>query len=589
MTARQILVTKPVLTLRLRRTSRHNLWIAAVLLAGGCASLFALPVSAQQATGSTEPQTQAPHVIQSNVRRVIVDVVVTDSQGKPVQELQAKDFSVYEDGVQQRVLSFNSHSASSDPEFVPPKLPNSPTNWFVDLPPAPVRGPLSVVLLDLLHTDIDDQPRARQELQAFIAAKPEGSRFAIFVLTDALHLVQGFTSNRNQLAASVSNESDRLPKIFLNANNFRDYISGLGAVIDVGHFLSGFPGRKNLFWISGDFPYFPLVRDMPGLLPGATAPTALGSNPFLNDQVKETIDTLARAQVSVYPVDARGLTPSADREALNAAHMFQDAVADQTGGRAFYNDNGVPGFLADVADTGFNYYELSYSPTNAKDDQKLRHIHVELARRGYHLAYRRSYRLGALDGPLPLETKKQEEMLAMPGVIQPDDSLYIYMQHGAPVAHGVFFAAHVEQVGDNYRPTAGQVSDLAQQPAYFKGTGKNPDRLLSKLSLHTYAVDFRIPVTQFQPAPGTAPEQSTTLELALAAFDQDGEMLNATVQEADAISAAGPSEQRNVFTIREQLAVPPKAASLRFAIRDNSTGRIGATEVMLPLAPDPAQ
>ena len=514
--------------------------------------------------------------------------MVTDSQGKPVYGLDGKDFSVYEDGAKQRVLSFDSHSTSSDPEFVPPKLPALPGNWFVDLPSGPERGPLFVVLLDLLHTDTDDQPRARKELEDVIAAKPEGARFAIFALTDALHLVQGFTANRNRLLAGVSPASGKLPQIFLYANNFRDYVSGLGALIDIGRFLSGFPGRKNLIWISGDFPYFPLYRGTTEV-PGSSTPVADGRNPVLNDQVNATIDTLARAQVSVYPVDARGLAPSGDREALHSAHMFQDSIAEQTGGDAFYNDNGIGDLMAEVADAGSEYYELTYSPTNSQDDGKLRHIKVELARQGYHLAYRRSYYLSAVDRPVLTESKREQEMLALPGVIQPDDSLYIYMQDGAPIAHLVFFAAHVQQVGESYRPTAAQVMNLAQQPAYFKGTDKKPDPSLSKLSLQTYGVDFRIPVAQFDSKTGEPSQQSVTLELALAAFDENGVMLNARVEKADAASALGQTQGRGVFTIREQLDIPPNAASLRFAIRDNSTGRIGATEVRLPLQSEAAQ
>jgi hypothetical protein len=44
-------------------------------------------------------------VIKENVRRVIVDVVVTDGSGRPVRGLTRDDFSVAEDGKPQRVLS----------------------------------------------------------------------------------------------------------------------------------------------------------------------------------------------------------------------------------------------------------------------------------------------------------------------------------------------------------------------------------------------------------------------------------------------------------------------------------------------------
>jgi VWFA-related protein len=138
---------------------------------------------------------------------VIVDVVVTNSQGKPVRGLSAREFLVYEDGTPQQILSFDSHSSASDAEFVPPRLPALPADWFVNLPSGPERGPLFVVLLDLLHIDIEDQPRARKQLQDFIGSKPEGARFAIFALTDTLHLSQGFTEDRKRLLPAVSPRS----------------------------------------------------------------------------------------------------------------------------------------------------------------------------------------------------------------------------------------------------------------------------------------------------------------------------------------------------------------------------------------------
>ena len=558
-----------------------------------CAFFHVLPIlAAAHGPSSAEPKVQLPQTtIRTNVRRVIVDAVVTDSKGKPVRGLSEQDFSVYEDGTPQEILSFDSHSSVSDTEFVPHRLPALPANWFVNLPSGPERGPLFVVLLDLVHTEIEDQPRARKQLQDFIGSKPEGARFAIFALTDTLHLVQGFTEDRDRLLAAVSPQSNQLLKIFIYADNFRPYVSGLGALIDIGRFLSGFPGRKNLIWISGDFPYFILLRTITGA--GATSSTPVGmssGSTLVEDEFRAAIDTLARAQVAVYPVDARGLVAralvgSGEGQALNGSHSLEDSIAEETGGRAFYNDNDVEGFIAGVADTGADYYELTYSPTNLDDDGKLRHIKVEISRHGYHLAYRRSYSLRALDEPLPTGSRKERELLAQPGVIQPDDSLYIHMQHGAPIAHDLVFSAHVQPAGSPYRPTADQVLALAEQPAYFKGTNKKPDRwLLSKISLQAYVVDFRIAAAQLERAPSAATGESRTLELALAAFGADGVMLNAAVQRADTTSPSAQTQGPRVLTVRERIDVPTDAAWLRFAIRDNSTGRIGATEIALPLA-----
>ncbi len=200
-----------------------------------CAFLHVLPILAA-AQDLSSAHVQLPQTtIRTNVRRVIVDVAVTDTKGKPVRGLSEQDFSVYEDGTPQELLSFDSHSSASDAEFVPPRLPALPANWFVNLPSGPERGPLLIVLLDLLHTEIEDQPRARKQLQDFIGSKPQGARFAIFALTDTLHLVQGFTEGRDRLLAAVSPQSNQLPKIFIYADNFRPYVSGLGALIESGY------------------------------------------------------------------------------------------------------------------------------------------------------------------------------------------------------------------------------------------------------------------------------------------------------------------------------------------------------------------
>jgi hypothetical protein len=62
------------------------------------------------------------------VNRVVVDVVVTDSNGKPVHGLTKQDFSIREDGAEQSILSFDVHSLDSNPSYfanLPPMPPNT--------------------------------------------------------------------------------------------------------------------------------------------------------------------------------------------------------------------------------------------------------------------------------------------------------------------------------------------------------------------------------------------------------------------------------------------------------------------------------
>jgi VWFA-related protein len=184
---------------------RIRFLFAAALLFCSLHSLFA-----KQKTHSL-PSGQQPSdlVFKSEVKRVILDVVVTDSQGKPVQNLTEQDFSVTEDGHPQQILSFDVHDLQSievnnlepAPEF--DKLASLPPNTLINAPRAPEHGPLYVLLLDLVNTETEDQPYARRQLLQFVGSKPQGTRFAIFVLSDGLHLVQGFTDDEKQLYAAL--------------------------------------------------------------------------------------------------------------------------------------------------------------------------------------------------------------------------------------------------------------------------------------------------------------------------------------------------------------------------------------------------
>ena len=164
------------------------------------ATLFLTGVlKAQQKTAEDQAQ-DSGMVLQQTVRRVRVDVVVTDAQGRPVPGLEAKDFQVAENGKQQPVHRFEWHDGSAD-ETPIPKLPPLPVGTFMNLPTAPERGPLTVLLYDVLNTPLKDQLNARAQMVEFL--KNEGRRMAIFVLGKDLHIVQGFTADTSLLARAV--------------------------------------------------------------------------------------------------------------------------------------------------------------------------------------------------------------------------------------------------------------------------------------------------------------------------------------------------------------------------------------------------
>jgi hypothetical protein len=405
------------------------------------------------------------------------------------------------------------------------------------------------------------------------------------VLSDGLYLVQGFTEDRNLLADAINPKNPRshIPQIFLYADNFQAYYSPTRALTGIAKFLGNFPGHKNVIWLSASF--------QSAVMPSSDASVEGLS---ASEEIKETTDTLARGQIAVYPVDVRGtaVTPVSAQPGsvgmggmgtvtisgsttLNASYLTEIGIAEATGGRAFYGTNDVAAALTEATEVGGHYYTVTYSPSNQNYNGHLRHIRVELAQRGYHLAYRRSY-FGNPDSTQsePASVKRFAAELEPLQLAQPADSLYPNMQHGAPLAHQLLFRAHIHAVAPPAKATAQQMANLADQPGYFhERRPKNPAKPPRPIQLQTYEIDY------------TVAARYPALELAAAAFDADGKMLNALVQRADEASAqvSAGARREAIYRLQQQFDVPMTAVSVRLAVRDVATDNVGALEINLPL------
>ena len=553
----------------------------------GALLLFALLTGAgkaQEPSASTGGESRT--VIRTTVRRVVLDVVVTDPKGAPAAGLTKNDFTVTEDGRPQRILSFDANGFSPAMDYVPPPLPPQPANTFINLPATPEKGPLYVLLYDL--TDMDDpshsnspeageQMIARQQIVKFIQDKPEGTRFAIFVRSDGLHLVQGFTADKQLLYQAIDpkNPKPHVPMVFLDGSNYgRGYpLSALYTLHYIASFVEGLPGRKNLIWFSSQFP-LPLF---------ASDPNAI----YYQEETKATLDTLAQNQIAVYPVDARGVPANDAKFQVMRSYEVMDKIAQQTGGRAFYGTNDIVKELVDATDAGGVYYTLTYAPTNTEYDGKLRNIHVELTKKGYDLAYRRAYY--GTESPdvnvattettaLETSTTNKTEPAQLPVV----DRLSANMQHGAPTAHQLVFVVQAHTLGAPAEGTPQEMADLATEPAYFKTRRRSAAaKPLAPISLQKDVFTFNVPIRQFKYEP------TLDLEVAVAVFDADGQLMNAVVRIArKEIAPASDTGNAQFYRIEQELKVPLAASSVRFAVRDTANDRTGAMEIPLPLAPE---
>lgn len=119
-------------------------------------------------------------------------------------------------------------------------------------------------------------------------------------------------------------------------------------------------------------------------------------------EFRQLLQRANRANVSFYPIDARGLVvfdtpielgvpPAVDRAWLTHRYEGLRTMASQTDGEAVLNTNDVSGAMQKVfADVG-SYYLLGYYSTNSKLDGRFRRIRVEVKREDVQVRARPGY------------------------------------------------------------------------------------------------------------------------------------------------------------------------------------------------------
>ena len=133
--------------------------------------------TALQAAWAQAPAQPAP-VFGAGTIQVLVDAVVTDRKDRPIRDLRAGDFRVYEDGALREIVSFVAFGAPRPEEIAPPSSP-SPE---MEAPAAAPLVPASTVLfVDEGHLTAVEAARLRPALMNVVRSLLE-RRGSILVL-----------------------------------------------------------------------------------------------------------------------------------------------------------------------------------------------------------------------------------------------------------------------------------------------------------------------------------------------------------------------------------------------------------------------
>ncbi len=556
-------------------------------------------------------------VYRTNARDVIVDVVVTKSNGDPVEGLTKQDFEVKEDGKPQAIDFLEEHTATSSASEEPRPLPTLPPGTYTNAPLAPVGDSVNVLLLDTLNTPQQDQAYVHSEIVDFLKKMQPGTRIAIFALGSKLRYVQGFTTDTAVLLAALNDKQKGAAPVKRSADRgdgadnaadlerltmmqsfgvgyLRDALADqssfdLGtrvsmtfeALDHLALYLAGIPGRKNLIWFSSSFP----VVLFPSIAQRATIEKSPNMRGYLK-QVKTTADMFTASQISIYPVGAQGMMVEHVGEADSAA----PGAAEVNGHFGNLDDgpmsNGtmtpLMGGAADRANTMAAMQQLA-SSTGGKAYFNTNDLNGALKRaindgaHYYTLSYSPSN--AKMDGTyrdIEIHLKKGHYTLAyrhgynanagsLAETTAGIDPMAPVMKLGMPGATGILYGVHVTPM-------------TTQPPSGAARAGQN-----SKLGGATvrYSVDFFVRLADVALQMDSKGEHDGKIEVGLMAYDRDGNPVNwdRVTLGMDLRPAEFEAMQKSGIPVHMQLDLPDENVNLVTGVYDWGSGKTGSLEI----------
>ncbi|MGB8259495.1 MAG: VWA domain-containing protein [Terracidiphilus sp.] len=361
---------------------------------------------------------QGGFVLKVNDDLVLTNVVARDAKtSELVRGLKQGDFSVYENGKQQQISTFDSESvdqAAPLKEATVSGLAAGGKGAVVARPEELRNHRLIVMFFDLTSMRPEDLDRAVLAAQEFLKTKMQAADLvALISLGDTLKVDQDFTADRKALVREVgayngTEGQGYQPGATANTNQVEDATGytpdeseyndlntdrELFALRAVARSLEKITEKKSLLYFSGG-----ISRD--GIENQAS--------------LRAATNAAVRANLAIYSVDTRGLQavgPLGDASTgslrgtgafgggaltnnMNANFASQEVMATlstETGGKAFLDSNDFAPAFAQVQRDTSAYYAIGFRSSNPARDGRYRKLTVKVNRPGVKLEYRAGY------------------------------------------------------------------------------------------------------------------------------------------------------------------------------------------------------
>ena len=389
--------------------------------------LNAAAIASGQQIGQNKPADESGYTLSVKVQLVVEAVVVKDKDGKPIQGLAAKDFTLTEDGVPQsiRFCEHQDLAANSSPLPVSKagtediKIYKKLTHTQI-APETTENSRYKNRRLLALYFDMStmypaDQLRALSAAEQFIRTQMTSVDMVSILRYQggSVDILQDFTNDRNKLLSILTTlvvgegQGD--------TNTIDDASSA-----DTGAAFGQDDSEFNVFTTDRQLSALETAAKMLSQLNEKKSLIYFASGLRLNGvdnqaQLHATVDAAIKAGVSFWPIDARGLVAQAPlgdatqgspgnsgiysgSSALANTSNFQQsqdtlfALAGDTGGKALFDNNDLDHGIVLAQDAISDYYMLGYYATNTAKNGHFRRIKVSLAQNlDAKLDYRQGY------------------------------------------------------------------------------------------------------------------------------------------------------------------------------------------------------
>ena len=374
---------------------------------------------------SAQPPAQPP-VFRSSARLIVQTVSVKDKDGRAIEGLTPADFLVSEDGEPQTV-SFVEYQRLPDrpaearadspaPRFPAAAAAPSPTQGQIAIPPPGDTRyrdrRLLVLYFDLTAMPPADQMRAYGAAQGFVDTQMQPSDL-LAIMTfggGAVRVKQDFTADRGALR-------DVIQTLIFGDDKDGD---GIPDNTDIGTAFGQDDAEFSILNTDRQLSALQTAATMLRALPEQKALIYFASGLRLNGvdnqaQLRATTNAAIRANVSLHPIDARGLVamaplgdasrPSPGGIGMFTGQLAQNAVtgfqrsqdtlyslAKDTGGQAMFDYNDLALGIVRAAQSMTSYYMLGYYSTHPASDGRFHRVRITLRNASAgELAYRQGY------------------------------------------------------------------------------------------------------------------------------------------------------------------------------------------------------